>query len=161
VPPKETTLVGLLEKYKTYAALTLLCDDFDASKVDGIPRRKLVVEAVELTSSPQPLPIAVAKMIFRPEVTEGFLWPPYECLFKEDVAILDLNSSEMHVNRYVNRYRDGYLSTAKNRDRLYVDNRLIPERQLKAFLQAGYEIEDQERSIQRFLPALRNRMGYP
>lgn len=161
VPSKQNNLAELLKKYEEYPAVTFLSTFFDASRVDVIPRRRLVIETLELTHGQNQNPQkAVTKTIFKPEQCKGFTWPPYECLFQSDVASLKLNREEMCINHYVNRQKDGFLYFGKAKDKLHVDHRLLLEHETAALLQEGYEIEDQERLIMRFIPPLLKKMGY-
>jgi hypothetical protein len=161
VPSKQNNLAELLKKYEDYPAVTFSSTFFDASRVNVIPRRRLVIETLELThglnQNPQK---AVTKTIFRPDQCKGFTWPPYECLFQSDVASLKLNREEVCINHYVNRQRDGFLPHSKAKDKLHVDHRILLEHETAALLQEGYEIEDQERFIARFIPPLLKKMGY-
>ena len=75
----------MLEKYADYPGVALACDFFDAanSRKYTVPRRKLLIETLELIKAPQRNPQkSICKTIFKPEMCAGFLWPPYKCLFK-------------------------------------------------------------------------------
>jgi len=154
VPSDATHLMEILQKYEEHPAVILSSEFFDSSKIET-PRRELVIESLELTDSPQENPEKrIVKMIVKPEMTEGFTWPPYRCLFKEGEPAC-INKSELRINHYVNRgtiFRE-------HKPIMQIDNRYLSESELRDFLSAGYEIEDQERTIYRFLPSLRKKMG--
>lgn len=101
----------------------------------------------------------VQKTIFKPEHCEYFLWPPYQCIFKGNQTAIAVGRKDIRINHYVNRF-SGLLYFGKIKDKLHVDNRLVSNDQLKELLQLGYEIEDQERAIFRFLPEMQKRIGY-
>jgi len=156
VPPQTNTLTEILEKYDDFPGVKLASDFFDSSKLE-IPRRKLLIEAIELVGAPESnLHKEVVKTIFKPELTEGFTWPPYECQFRNNSTPIALKKSEMRINHYVNR---GSLFK-KRKERMHIDNRMLAEEELASLLSAGYEIEDQDRPIYRYVPVLLKKMGY-
>lgn len=156
VPPQSSNLQEILQKYEAFPGVELRSVFFDSSKLD-VPRRKLVIEALELTDIPEQHPQkGVVKMIFKPEMIKGFTWPPYKCHFKDNQVPVVLNKSELRINHYVNR---GSIFR-KNKEIMHVDNRQLTEDELASLLSAGFEIEDQERSIYRFVPSLLKKMGY-
>lgn len=159
IPGKADKITDILEKYEECAAITMLSDFFDASFVDIIPRRKLVVEAVELTAPELNPPIEVAKAIFKPILCEGFTWPPYRCHFKGPQKTIKLKKSELSINRYVNRFR-GFLEFRKRKEKLNIDSRTLSEEEMAELLNEGYEIEDKENAIQRFIPWLLKKLGF-
>jgi hypothetical protein len=89
----------------------------------------------------------------------GFSWPPYQCLFKDDLQPIEVPKSELCINHYENRFK-GNLLHGKSKDILHVDNRMLTEEESSQLLEIGYEIEDQEKAIFRFMPDLLKKMGY-
>ena len=161
VPPTGSKLTTILENYDEYPGVTLCSDFFDASKIGTLPKRKLVIETVELTGAPVQNPQkAVEKTIVKPDLCTAFVWPPYKCLFKEDQKAAKLSKRVMRINRYVYRYKNYLELYRKIKNKLNVDNRMLPDNVTQELLDVGYEIEDQERVIYRFLPELRKRMGF-
>lgn len=160
VVPKDKNLNSLLERYKKYPGVKINSNSFDASSALSVPGRKLLIETVELT---KPTPChpqkKVAKLIFKPEEYKGFTWPPYQCYFKNDQKPMELRKSELCINRYENRFK-GHLFHGKAKDKIHVDNRMLTEEESAELLEMGYEIEDQERAIYRFVPDMLKKMGY-
>jgi len=72
---------------------------------------------------------------------------------------MELSKSELCINRYENRFK-GHLFHGKAKDKLHVDNRMLTEEESAELLEMGYEIEDQERAIYRFVPDMLKKMGY-
>jgi hypothetical protein len=159
IPGEANKLTDILEKYQECAAVTISSDFFDASIVDTIPRRKLVVQAVELTAPELNPPKEVAKTIFKPVLCKGFTWPPYQCLFKGPQTTVKLKKSELSINRYINRFR-GFFQFTKRKEKLNIDSRMLTEEERAELLSEGYEIEDKEYTIQRFIPWLLKKLGY-
>jgi hypothetical protein len=89
----------------------------------------------------------------------GFTWPPYKCFFKDDKQPIEVPKSELCINHYENRFK-GTLFHGKPKDVLHVDNRMLTEEESSQLLEIGYEIEDQERTIFRFVPDLLKSLGY-
>lgn len=159
VPTEAGKLTEVLEKYKEYPGIMMPMDFYDASKTDALPRRKLLVETVELVGPQLNPPREVAKTIFKPEFCAGFTWPPYKCLFKTKQGPVRLKKHELRINRYVNRFK-GHIGPGKLREKLDVDNRLLSEEEMSELFAEDYEIADQERIIHRFIPQLLKKLGY-
>ncbi len=159
VPQGESKITDLLEKYDEYPGIVLKSDYFDAS-TDTFPKPKLLIEAVTLTGrADQSLERSVEKTIMKPEFCETFIWPPYQCRFKSGKTAMRANRNELRVNRYAKRNSaDSLFGKIKNK--LYIDTRMFSEDEIRELLEVGYEIEDQERVIFRFVPDLQKKMGY-
>ncbi len=158
--PKDQNLKIVLDRYRIYPGIKICSNSFDASASLLAPERKLLIETLELT---KPTPChphkSVAKIIFKPDECKGFTWPPYACLFKHDQKPIELKKSELCINQYENRFK-GHLFYGKPKDKLHVDNRALTEEESSQLLEMGYEIEDQERTIYRFVPDILKKMGY-
>ena len=151
VSPNEDKIIEVLEKYDQYPGITLVCEYFDASRLNYFKKRELIIETLELTQKPQINPqIAVEKTIFKPESCLGFEWPPYKCNFKNLQIAAAVSKKELRINHYVNR--NGMFYYSKTKYKLDIDNRLLSEEQIKELLAANYEIEDHDRPIYRFIP---------
>lgn len=160
IPTRTSTLKEILEQYEEYPGITFLSDHYDASRLYALPGRNFLIETVELTFQPEENNMKkIEKTIFKPEQTEYFLWPPYQCIFKGNQVAALVDRSDIRINRYVNRFK-GFLYFGKIKDQLHVDNRLMSHNQIRELLQLGYEIEDQERIIFRFLPEMQKRLGF-
>ncbi len=160
VPPNANNLLEVLEQYKDYPGINLVSDFFDASQSNILPRRKLLVQTVELTKTPWQNPQKrVSKTIFKPHQCKGFLWPPYQCLFKDNQIAATVRKDEIRINYYANRDKS-YLYFDSPKSMLHVDNRLLAESATRELLSMDYAIEDQEHAIDHFVPALLNKMGF-
>lgn len=158
VPADGNTIIEILERHDESPGVILPIICFDASAIDTLPKRNLIIETVELTAPPElNIQKRIEKMIFKPDYCRGFTCSPYRCLFKDDLPTVHLGMHEIRINRYVNRNRGGVSS---RKGKLSVDNRLLSESEMKYLLEAEYEIEDQDRPIFRFIPELFMRMGY-
>ena len=85
VPPNANNLLEVLEQYKDYPGINLVSDFFDASQSNILPRRKLLVQTVELTKTPWQNPYKKESLRRSSNLHQckGFLWPPYQCLFNK------------------------------------------------------------------------------
>lgn len=159
VSPKTNSLIDILDQYDDFPGVDISCSYFDASKVDGLSKRKLLVQTVALTKAPQINPEKeISKTIFKPDQTQGFTWPPYKTVFKNVNIATRAKKQELRINHYTNR-NTGYFFT-KIKDKLHIDNRMLSEEETIQLLALDYEIEDQERVMYRFVPELLKRMGY-
>ncbi len=158
VPPSADNLTEILEKYEDYPGVTLASDFYDAYKIQMFPRRKLLIETTELISPPYQNPDkGVAKTIFQPELSHGFTWPPYTPKLIGLKEAVKLRKPEMRINYYANK-NAGLFYFGKTR--LNIDTRSLSEYEVSELLESGYEIEDQEPAIYRFIPEVCERMGF-
>jgi hypothetical protein len=158
--PKNNSLTEVLIKYAAYPGVTLTCDYFDVdSKKYTLPKRKLLIETLELTKAPKSnVQKEVTKTVFKPDQCLAFLWPPYKLIFKDQKAAVAAARRELRINHYLNRIDGFFYATARNK--LHVDNRALSDEQVNELLALDYEIEDQDRAIYRHIPVLLIRMGY-
>ncbi|HSW87029.1 MAG TPA: glycosyltransferase family 92 protein [Rhabdochlamydiaceae bacterium] len=158
VCPQTKNLKETLEKYDTHPGITLSCDFFDAS-TDTFPKRQLLIETLELTKPPkQSVHKKIAKTIFKPDLCKGFIWPPYECLFKSNETAVSVKKWELRINHYTNRNEGFFFAKAK--EKLPIDNRMLDEELISELLALDYAIEDQDRVIYQFIPEMLKKMGY-
>ena len=158
VPSSKTQIDELLKPYSVCPGIVLESVLFDASSRGVLPPRKLVIEAVELTShSDIPIERSAAKIIVNPDRCAGFTWPPYKCLFEGGVEPTPIPRKTLKVNRYQNRMRFQKLDKIKKISP--VDSTTLSEKEQKELFTLGYEIEDPERAIYRFMPDLYKKMG--
>lgn len=151
VPIDDTSLPKLLESFDGHPGVVLSSEYFDASSAGLSPSRSLVIESVDLTKAPKvDILECVKKVIFKPDLCIGFSWPPYECVFENNEKPHVLEKSAVRINRYLNRN----LRSLNFRRKLYVDNRKIKDSEIEELLNSGFDIEDQQRAIQRFVPDL-------
>lgn len=160
VPFEKNTLTEQLQPYEEYASVTLSRIFYDASKTNTIPRRRLVIEALELTNADENPQKAVSKTIFKPEECAAFACAPYRVVMRNPEKTIELIHHDIRINRYAHRYCEGKLFLGKQKDTLHVDNRFIPASQMSELLEEGYEIEDQEKLICRFVPDLLRNLGF-
>jgi hypothetical protein len=159
VSPTEDNIITALDFYDEYPGVTLKCNFFNAAKnSELLPRKKLVIQASELSNPYALHPYkTVTKMIFKPDRCKGSIWPPYQCVFKNLQIAANAEKSSLRINNYFNRKGDPFLY--KTKDRFYADNRSMRDEDIARILSFGYEIEDQEQSIQRFIPKLSKKLG--
>jgi hypothetical protein len=158
LPAEGTTLKEILNQYDEFPAVTLSTSFFDASKIDQIPKRDLLIQTVELSKPLHQDPLKeIKKMIFKPSLYVQFLWPSYQLIFENGQQPIVASSKEVKINHYGNRFK-GYIAGNKIKPKAHIDNRFMPEQEVIALLESGYEIEDQSREIFRFVPILLKKM---
>jgi hypothetical protein len=156
VPPKK--LADVLEQYKNAPAILLSEDFFEASHIDDLPKRHLVIETVEMTA-PEINPFRQPeRLIFKPALCTYFIWPPMSYCFIDDQEPIEVSRKEMRINRYVNRSK-GNFQMPRRKTKLNVDMRSLSEGEILQALLEGYEIEDTEKPIHRFVPELKKALG--
>lgn len=154
----EKKITTLLENYEGHVSISFSTDFFDAaSQENTFSKKRLLIQTLDLTASPKPVvDKTIAKMIFKPDLCTGFLWPPYQCQFKEPYSSISLERKELRINCYLNKNS----KIKKNKFRLNVDNRILHEDETNELLNSGYVIEDQERTIYNYVSDMLKKMGY-
>lgn len=158
VPGEKSTFREILEQNKDKVGITFAIDCFNASEYLSALPRHMVIESSELTYDDMMNPQKeVLKTIFRPNACKGFLWPPYQCVFTNDQASAHVEKTQLRINRYTHRIDSLFYTNVKRK--LDIDSRSLSEYQLASLLKQGFEIEDRERAIGRFVPDLMKTMG--
>lgn len=158
VPVKSDNIATLLENYGDSPGFILKSDCFDAA-ADSTFKRNLIIEAAGLVGPPDmSVYKACEKVIMKPELYGSFSWPPYKYNFIGKSHAVELSRQEIRINRYANRHLEEILF-GKRRDKLQIDNRIYSDIEVKGILDLGYEVEDRERAIFRFVPELLKKMG--
>ena len=117
-----------------------------------------MTESLNLTAPPnEHIQRTVEKIIFKPEECKAFTWAPYQCIFSDDQKAVKVAKNCLRINKYLHRFK-GYLQYAREKEKICVDNRILTDQETLDLLQVGYEIEDRERAIHRFIPELSNRL---
>ncbi len=153
--PIDGTMTELLTKYQDFPGIEIGTEFFEAAK-NMNPLKSLVIESVDLTKAPKIDRVEeVKKMIFKPEQYVGSNWAPYRCLFADQKEAVQLNKKTVRVNRYLNRNKR--IISAKRK--IFVDQRNVKPSELDEILNSGYDVEDQQREIHRFVPEVMKRLS--
>lgn len=154
IPPFATKLTDILEQYKDHCAVILTEDYFDASQNGQSLERRLMIETVERVKPPQKnLLRSMEKMIFKPDLCKGYYWPPYICRFKDEETAIKLDRKTIRINHYMNR-GPRYLTSEKRKEIVRIADQPHSEEELNRLLDAGYEVEDPEKAMYRFVPEM-------
>lgn len=161
VPTKEGKITDLLKKNTDASAIFLTSDCFNAYDIDFVPRKKLISEMTTLTPEPKQKTItSLTKMIFKPALSKGFSCFPYQPILESDAMQKRICRNELRINKYVNRFK-GNLRFDRDLEKICFENASIPNDVVKAWLRHGYETEDREKAIERFVPDLISRLRKP
>lgn len=156
VPPNQQDLREVIEKYKEFPGIILETDYYDAGNLSP---KNLTIESLRLSNPPtQSLAKTIVKTIFKPEEIAYGVWPPYQLVFKDNRSPIRLSTYDLRINQYVNR-KSGMQTISKSKYKISIDPRMISKGDLANLIKAGYEIEDSERAIYRFIPKLRENLG--
>ncbi|HSX10111.1 MAG TPA: glycosyltransferase family 92 protein [Chlamydiales bacterium] len=158
VLPPEYTIQEILKRYDEYPGIILTSEFFDASKKDALPPRKLVIESLEITApAERDIQRCVEKTIFKPALCTFFYWPPYRCHFKDGIAAARVGKRELRINHYEDRMRFKSIDKVK---RKVSPDRKISDEEIQNYLEKGFEVEDPDRFIYRYVPEVRKKMGF-
>lgn len=160
VPTSSPTMKPLLEKYRDAPGIMLFWHIYGTSWVLSLPPKKLLIEVLHRTALPNDnLNKKVVKTIVKPELYKSFYWPPHVCLFHNGQQAVCLEKSEARLNHYINRTID-YLLQFKVKKKEHMDNRKLSPAEIQSWINMGNEREDEEKPIFRFIPELRQHMGF-
>lgn len=152
VPPCKS-IPEILQKYDDYPGVTLISEYFDASDLGSLPKRKLIIQSAELTLPPKPTPRkAVEKTIFKPELTTYFTWPPHQYVFSNGKKAIEVTRDKLRINQYLDRNK-GFIPE-KVKHKLNMGGQKLSYDEMKEWMNRGYEIEDPEKAIYRYVPEL-------
>lgn len=158
VPISHENLKLLIEEKREYAAIELtLVEQFRATNLSESITRRLVTESHMRVKEEVPLETNVNKMLFRPEEYTQFSWFPYQCRFKTGAKIYRENRFEVQINKYTQRMKDR-LNFSSSKRKLAYTAQEITEFELKSLLELGFEIEDREQRILKYVPELKRRI---
>jgi hypothetical protein len=158
VPPSSDKITDVLVRYDEYPGIIISSDSYNASKKGFLPQRKLVVESLEIKAPvKRDLLRSVQKEIFKPDLCKAFLWPPYTCVFKDDAEAIQIDRMELRINHYEERMR--FQRIDKITKALHFEQPYPTQGEINELLNMGYEVEDRERAIYRFIPDLYKNLG--
>lgn len=158
VPVGGDNFTTLLNRYEGASGIALSSEFFDASISSAASVRNLVIESLDITKPPSyNEQECVRKIIFKPEKAVAFHWPPYEVAFQNAEELAQATRSEIRVHRYVNRGK----CQPSFRKKMTVNQARLSESEVREILDSGYDLEDQEKVMGRFVPALVKQMGLP
>lgn len=156
--PVEGSLSQLLDKHQEYHGIRLESICFDASAIAEFSPKRLVIEASDLTKSPkEELIESVQKMIFKPEVISSSTLAPYSPNFENCQNEFKIDSNVLRINRYINRNK----RDVNFRRKIVVDRRNIKAAELENIFNSGFDIEDEQKEIHRFIPEVTKRLSMP
>lgn len=106
----EYPLKDLLRKYHEYSGITCSSFFYDAPLQENYNENINLLKALELKPA---LEKSAVKMFFKPSDAEGFMWPPYQCRFRENQVTTEISPKELWIDRYTRRKETSL--TAKQR----------------------------------------------
>ena len=89
VPSHFNKIGEILDGYADSAGVIVPIEFYDASR-DSLPHRRLLIETAELLAGESVPSKERFKLIFKPELCDGFNWPSYKDLFKNYVEAVQL-----------------------------------------------------------------------
>lgn len=157
VPMISLNLSDFLAAHEDAPGICLNWAVYGTSDVYEIPPKRLMIELLTKRAKLDD-PINVhTKSIVRPEQYAGWSWATHACHYQNGASAYFAPREEARVNHYINRtVKFFYDHKVKNKEK--VDNVKWREEYTQQFLRLGNEEED--RTMDRFIPKLRKRMGF-
>jgi hypothetical protein len=155
VPVGAEKMTDILKKYQDSPGIVMSVEHYDASAKGTLPPRKWVIEATEMTAEP-PIPLrkAVEKSIFRPKLCKAITWPPYHYEYEEGKKGIKVGKEVVQINRYENRMQFQKVDQVKRK----VGFEAMTEKEKEDLLKAGFEVEDSDKKIFKYLKELYKKM---
>lgn len=147
----EGTIPELLEKYGNYAGIALSSYFFDAPFQDNFVENKELLKSLELKT---PLEKSIAKMLFKPDQCEGFIWPPYQCCFKTLQSTTEVSPEELSIHRF-KRNKEIPAKTKRQRN---TDYKHLIKRELEEIHQNDHARDIPNRALYQQLPEFLKRI---
>lgn len=160
VPVKADRITQVLEKYeKHFPGVEINWSIYGTSGLDEIPAHSLMIELLHKKAFSSSNLNQSYKSIIRPDQYESFFWPPHRCNYIDGRQAYHADTKEIVINHYINKCKS-YFFSHKIRNKERMDNVKYNEKQIAEMLSLGNDVEDAERSIRRFVPALRKNMQF-
>ena len=159
VPKNQTTIPDVLKKYDDAPGVIVYWHVYGTSGVNTLPPNVLLVEALNMTCEEGHQLNKVEKTIIKPEMFSSFLRPPHTCVYAGGGAGGCLPKAEMQINHYINRTIE-YFYNSKVKKKEAMDNTKLSPDYIIWWSNVGNAVEDQERTIHRFVPEVRKRVGF-
>lgn len=157
----EEPIKELLKKYDDYAGIYLSSDFFDAAISEQLSQEKLLIHPFAATSPPkQTVENAVAKMVFKPDLCTGFVWPPYQCCFQPfQSSSTEVGRQELRINRYLNRNKKKLSIGKKSKCNQGIDHHKLSEAQSVALIKESNLSDRQEPPNHQHIQNILKKMG--
>ncbi len=161
VPTKAASVQEVLAAYDEAPGVHVYWHIYGTANIQKLPVDTLMIEALHMVALPDNrMNTDVFKTILKPELFEKFSWPCHQCVYTNGKPGVKVGKDELRLNHYINRSVDYFYQTKLWRKQKNMNAKLSPEA-IAWWAQLGNDIEDTERYIDRFIPALRQKMGYP
>ncbi len=147
----------LLDKYEAYPGLLIYWQLYGTSNLPMLPQDKLMIESLTKTTHHE-YRSDHYKSIIKPDLFEAFYWYVHSFRFKSGQYGIVIDLSEARINHYINRAED-YLFNNKIKNKERMDNRKLNEDDIAKQRALGNDVEDNEKLIFRYVPALRDIFG--
>lgn len=159
VPIAADSIPEILCKYEaSHPGIQINWRVYGTSNLMDLPNDKLLIEALTLQSFEECQLNKSYKSIFKALEYNGFSWPPHQCNYRSGSAAHHASRAEIVINHYTNRSINYFINN-KIRSKEGMDNVKLSMEEIKAMIAVGNDKEDEEKHIQRFIPALKARLG--
>lgn len=159
LPMKDKNMTELLKRYEEYPAVSINWQVYGTSEQKTWPKNKLLIELFHRVAEPNHSLHDCVKTILKPELYAHFEWMPHTCAYLNGKAAAFPTKDEVRLNHYINRTEDYFLNTkVVNKERAV--GYKMGEEEIQNWLKVGNALEDDQHAIFRFVPELRQRLGY-
>lgn len=116
----EVNIKELLKTYNDFSCLSISSDLTPRTPNPLSKKTQSTRSLASITSSTQNINHSVTKMMFKPDLCEGFDWPPYQCRFKDPQPNIQIDRERLKVKRYT----DNSFFENKDKSRYGIDYRI-------------------------------------
>ena len=155
-------LNDLLIDYDDYPGISLVSKTYDGSIL--VQSSKMhTIHSTETDNRQENVDEQVAKIIFKPDLCAGFMWPPYQCRLNSDLPSVQADSKELNVKHYINRKKTSLYSRKNaphSHDNTFLGKSRIPGTQSSHLgYDEGHKMLPIYNAIPGFLQRLQNKMN--
>lgn len=160
VPIETNSLLDMLKAHSNAPGIELLWHTYGTSGISKLPKNTLLIETLHRTFLPESsLNRAYYKTILRPELYAHSPWPPHKYVFQNGKSSIRISKNRARINHYMYRTLD-FFYTSKIKKSEKMQNYQFSKEQFEQALEKSDLAEDIERPIGKFVPTLRQKMGY-
>ena len=160
VPVQSNSVLDILKNHNDEVGLAISWRVFGTSNVKEIGENQLMIEQLTRCTTPDDGLCKIVKSIAKTDKFVKFATcAPHYCDYLDGKHSLHLPKEEIVINHYMNR-NETYFLKQKVKSREKIQNKKLSAPDIIEALKVGNAMQDDQKHIAKFIPELRQKMGY-